>query len=287
MQRIANGTQVASLPTRAAPVGTPGYGTNGDPGAGQLGSIFGADEFNPIQEELMSFLTAAGITPDADNYGQVLEAVQTLVGGGRLISSQKITATTTLTVPAGATKARVRMYGATGGGGGSAGAAGSVASPAGGAGYGEGDYAVTAGASITATIGAAGGGGAGGGSPTNGTAGGTTSFGSLMSITGSGPGIAANGAVQSSSGAGGVVTGATLRSVNGQAGGLGFDIGGGSAFILGQPGGAFGAAPSQVVATGSAVNGQGGQLGVGGGGGALSGGGGAGFRGEILVEFYT
>ncbi|TCH97642.1 hypothetical protein EJV46_16120 [Roseococcus sp. SYP-B2431] len=82
MQRIANGTQVASMPTPAAPVGTPGYGTSGDPGAGLLGSIFGADDFNRHQEELMSWLAAAGITPDGNNNAQVLEAAHKIFGGG-------------------------------------------------------------------------------------------------------------------------------------------------------------------------------------------------------------
>jgi hypothetical protein len=82
MYRLANGTQVASLPAAPAPVGTPGYGTDGNPGAGQLASIFGAAEYNRLQEELMAFLTAAGIAPDKDDNGQVLQAVRRLFGGG-------------------------------------------------------------------------------------------------------------------------------------------------------------------------------------------------------------
>lgn len=80
MQRIANGTQVASLPIPAAPIGTPGYGTSGDPGAGLLGSVFGADDFNRHQEELMAFLTAAGVTPDGGNNSQVLASARKLFG---------------------------------------------------------------------------------------------------------------------------------------------------------------------------------------------------------------
>ncbi|MBU8545800.1 MULTISPECIES: gp53-like domain-containing protein [Roseomonadaceae] len=87
MYRLANGTQVPALPAAPAPVGTPGYGTNGDPGAGLLGSIFGAAEFNVIQEELMSFLLAAGITPDQENYGQVLAACLTLFARAASIAS--------------------------------------------------------------------------------------------------------------------------------------------------------------------------------------------------------
>jgi hypothetical protein len=87
MYRLANGTQVPALPAVPAPVGTPGYGTNGDPGAGLLGSIFGAAEFNVLQEELMSFLLAAGITPDQGNYGQVLAACLTLFARAASIAS--------------------------------------------------------------------------------------------------------------------------------------------------------------------------------------------------------
>ena len=87
MDRLANGTQVPALPTMPAPVGTPGYGTNGNPGLGQLGSIFGAAEFNPIQEELMSFILAAGITPDRNNFAQVLAACTALFGGGGTLSA--------------------------------------------------------------------------------------------------------------------------------------------------------------------------------------------------------
>jgi hypothetical protein len=91
MKRLANGTQVTALPSPAAPVGTPGYGTNGDPGAGLLGSIWDADQYNRIQEELMAFLTAAGITPDGANNGQVLASLYALfpglASGGRLAAN--------------------------------------------------------------------------------------------------------------------------------------------------------------------------------------------------------
>jgi hypothetical protein len=87
MYRLANGTQVPSLPAAPAPVGTPGYGTSGNPGAGLLGSIFGAAEFNTLQEELMSFLAAAGITPDRNNHAQVLAACTALFGGGGTLAA--------------------------------------------------------------------------------------------------------------------------------------------------------------------------------------------------------
>ncbi|WP_439598004.1 hypothetical protein [Falsiroseomonas sp.] len=94
MYRLANGTQVPSLPAAPAPVGTPGFGTSGNPGAGLLGSIFGAPEFNTLQEELMSFLLAAGIAPDRDNFAQVLEACRILFGGrGALLA---LTSATTI-----------------------------------------------------------------------------------------------------------------------------------------------------------------------------------------------
>ena len=46
MRRLANGTQVAALPAPAAAIGTPGYATRGDPGAGLQASIIDPDQHN-------------------------------------------------------------------------------------------------------------------------------------------------------------------------------------------------------------------------------------------------
>lgn len=78
MQRLSNGTQVAAMPAPLAVSGTPGFATRGDPAAGLLASIFDADQYNRLQEELMAFLVAAGTLPNSANNAQVLAAVTAL-----------------------------------------------------------------------------------------------------------------------------------------------------------------------------------------------------------------
>ena len=68
-------TAVGSIPTPASP-GTQGYFTNGNPATGSAATVVDADFLNRIQEELMTFLTAAAYTPDKQNYGQAANAVQ-------------------------------------------------------------------------------------------------------------------------------------------------------------------------------------------------------------------
>ncbi|WP_244130916.1 phage tail protein [Burkholderia gladioli] len=77
MFRIDQTTAVTALPAPSA-AGTPGFFTGGNPATGQAATIVSADWLNLVQEELMSFLTAAGITPLKTSYGQVLAAVQHL-----------------------------------------------------------------------------------------------------------------------------------------------------------------------------------------------------------------
>ncbi|MGS1033321.1 hypothetical protein [Burkholderia glumae] len=77
MFRIDQTTAVTALPAPSA-AGTPGFFTGGNPATGQAATIVSADWLNLVQEELMSFLTAAGIAPNKTSYGQVLQAVQQL-----------------------------------------------------------------------------------------------------------------------------------------------------------------------------------------------------------------
>src|SRR5215470_20705 len=77
MQRNDDATSVASLPTPAVTV-NPGYFTDGNPATSTPATIVQADWANGITEELLSILTAAGITPDKTNNGQVLAAIQSL-----------------------------------------------------------------------------------------------------------------------------------------------------------------------------------------------------------------
>lgn len=73
MFRIDVASAVSTLPTPAAP-GTPGYATNGNPATGSPPTIIDADWGNRIQEELMTFVLGASLTPSKTNYTQVAQA---------------------------------------------------------------------------------------------------------------------------------------------------------------------------------------------------------------------
>ncbi len=77
MFRTDQTTAVSALPVPAN-AGTPGYFTGGNPATGQAATILDADWLNMVQEELMSILAAAGITPKKTVYTQVLSAIQQL-----------------------------------------------------------------------------------------------------------------------------------------------------------------------------------------------------------------
>src|ERR1700738_3982001 len=75
MYRIDTTTGTASLPTPGA-AGTAGYFTNGNPALGVPATVVDQDWFNRLQEEMMSLLTAAAITPVKSNFTQLLQAVR-------------------------------------------------------------------------------------------------------------------------------------------------------------------------------------------------------------------
>lgn len=79
MFRTDQQTAVSAIPAPAA-AGTPGYFTGGNPSTGQLATILDADWLNMVQEELMSVLAAAGLTPSKVTYSQVLAAINVLIG---------------------------------------------------------------------------------------------------------------------------------------------------------------------------------------------------------------
>lgn len=81
MRRLANGTQVPVMPAIAAALGTPGFGTDGNPEGGQEASIFGAAEFNMIQETIARFIEDAGLTLDGANLSQLTSALAALMPG--------------------------------------------------------------------------------------------------------------------------------------------------------------------------------------------------------------
>lgn len=82
MQRVTRSTAVAVLPAPPAGAGSPGYFTGGDAGTGTSATVPGYEWFNMIQEELMSVVLAAGLTPSAASVDQLLIAIQSLVAAG-------------------------------------------------------------------------------------------------------------------------------------------------------------------------------------------------------------
>jgi hypothetical protein len=77
MFRIDGATAAPSLPTPAA-AGTPGYFTEGNPTAGTPATNVTGDWLNMMQEELMSLLTAAGLTPSKTTFTQVRDAIKAI-----------------------------------------------------------------------------------------------------------------------------------------------------------------------------------------------------------------
>ena len=75
MHRIDQPTAVSTLPTPAA-AGTPGYFTGGNPATGSPATVLDADWANNIQEELISILIAASVSPSKTANNQVLIALQ-------------------------------------------------------------------------------------------------------------------------------------------------------------------------------------------------------------------
>ena len=74
MFRIDNASSDSTLPSPASP-GTAGYFTDGDPVSGAPPTIVPAEWLNRVQEELLTFLTAAGITPSKTVYTQVAQSI--------------------------------------------------------------------------------------------------------------------------------------------------------------------------------------------------------------------
>lgn len=77
MFRIDDATAATALPTPEA-AGTPGYFTEGNPTAGTPATNVRASFLNMLQEELMSLLSAAGLTPSKTTYTQVRDAIKAI-----------------------------------------------------------------------------------------------------------------------------------------------------------------------------------------------------------------
>ena len=100
MQRIRDTTAAAALPAPPALTGPAGYFTGGAPGTVPATRVR-YWWLNMLQEELLSILTAAGITPDTTgtNFHQVLDAIRAGAGGA---TRYRLSAATTFYVsPAG------------------------------------------------------------------------------------------------------------------------------------------------------------------------------------------
>lgn len=259
----------------AAPVVNPGYFTRGNAGLGQAATIVTDDFLNTVMDELLNVVTAAGLTPNKSNNGQLgaaLRAVFCPFFAG-------FTASGTWTAPAGITRAMVRVWGAAGGGGGAANTS-SSASGAGPGGYSAGAFAVTPGTAYPVTVGVGGLGGVGGASPLSGSTGGASSFGGFLSATGGTGGGPSNSGVNVNNGGSGQGSGGAINFVGGAAG-IGYAIG---TFYAGGTGGAgvFGSSPTpNVGAPGAAGSFPGG----GGNGSSANGPGGAGANGLVLIDY--
>lgn len=219
-----------------------------------------------------------------------LAAFGTNAGG--LLNVQVFTATAAYTPTAGTVSIVVEAVGG-GGGGGGCGAPGVGTSAAGGGG--AGGFAIgritTGFSGVTVTIGAGGAGASAGAN--NGTAGGATTFGSVLSAGGGsgGLGVAAGGANPRSvnGGAGGSASGSSsLMGIAGEQGGLGYAYN--NVILYSGEGGSSpyggGGVEVNTNSTGSAGTGKG-AGGSGGGTGSAAVGGGAGTDGICLIYEYN
>ncbi|HSR78775.1 MAG TPA: tail fiber domain-containing protein [Xanthobacteraceae bacterium] len=81
MYRIDNPTALPSLPI-AGPPGTPGFFSEGHRPTGVEATIVDAWWANLVQEEILTVITQAGLTPNKASHTQLFEALQTLFMGG-------------------------------------------------------------------------------------------------------------------------------------------------------------------------------------------------------------
>ncbi|QAV45379.1 carbohydrate kinase [Pantoea agglomerans] len=195
--------------------------TGGNPQTGELPTALDADFFDAVQEEIARVIEAAGLTLNKTNKAQLLAAMNTLVGPGRLLNVQLFTASGTYTPTPGTKSIVVEVQGAGGGAGGIGGAGtGTVAIGNGGAAGGYAKSRLTSGFSggISITVGT---GGPGGNlAPTNGTDGGLSSFGSTIIANGGAGGLGQNQTTPPYSvtgSLGGIATGGNIVNMRGGA----------------------------------------------------------------------
>jgi hypothetical protein len=81
MDRIDSKYSVPALPAPEAPEKDPGYFSPGDPESETAGTVMPAWWCNQVQEELCTIVTAAGLTLNRTDLGQVLQGILALIAG--------------------------------------------------------------------------------------------------------------------------------------------------------------------------------------------------------------
>jgi hypothetical protein len=168
----------------ASPMTTPetfseGYFTPGYPGSDIPAAKPGAWFFHQLSEEMRAVIVAAGLTPDHEDLGQLLEAIQKRPAGFAAFTTP---GAISWTPPANVYRVHYRVVGG-GGGGGAVTQSSSGGSGGGGGAVAEGWLTVTPGVAVTGAVGAAGTAGTAGG---NGGTGGTTTLGAISATGGVG-----------------------------------------------------------------------------------------------------
>lgn len=274
MRRVCTGSQLVSAGSANAAVSTPGHFNTAPPGLGVTPTVPGPDWFEIMQEEVMSVLTAASISPDntGANSAQLLAAILAIKSR---TNEAWLTSGTSFTVPAPSLK--VTIYGAGGGSGGG--------DYAGGGGGGEIAAlhltGLTIGSTLAYTLGA---GGVAGSAGVNGGSGGATTFNSVVANGGAG-GTFGNTSTVGVGGAGGTGgAGSAFQRLPGGNGNGGVNIasgvgpgGNGGANGLGQAGGVN----KDALSAGTA----GGLPGTGASGGANGSAGAVGASGAVHIEW--
>lgn len=83
MFRIDNSTSVPAAPATPTP-STPGFFTNGNPTAAQGATVVDDWWLNQLQEEILTVVTAAGLTPNKMDTTQLLQALRLLIFPGKI-----------------------------------------------------------------------------------------------------------------------------------------------------------------------------------------------------------